>query len=285
MKNSASQGNAPFDPFNDFQTAGYLRNRRGDTDLRVIKAFEQDLFAANMELALEWLQARKRIAYADFLEVHRILFEDYYPWAGKDRAEVAPDRAISKGSVKFALPSEIHRAVEHGLHLGNDKATMKSRPGEVMGLFAYGHPFLDCNGRTMLLVHMELSHRAGMAIDWAATKKSDYLDALTQEIEEPNKHTLDRYLVPFIRSALARTSWTVSIASIQGLDGMDGRTRDDGLVSDPATAREYADFKKKRAYSYSVVSTAQEDVVAERGVEKEAATKPQSQIDEGDTAD
>ena len=264
----------PFDPFSDFETAGYLRNRRGDIDLRVIKAFEQDLFAANMEQALEWLQGRRCIAYPDFLEVHRLLFGDYYPWAGKDRAEVAPDRAISKGPVKFALPSEIRRAVEYGLQLGNDEATMKAKPGEIMGLFAYGHPFLDCNGRTMLLVHMELCHRAGMAIDWVATKKSDYLDALTQEIEEPNKHPLDHYLAPFVRSALARAAWTASIASIQGLDGMDDGSRDDGSVSDPATAREYADFEKKRAYSYSIASSALGGRVAEYDAEQVVAAKP-----------
>lgn len=38
------------------------------------------------------------------------------------------------------------------------------------------------------------------------------------------------------------------------LDGMDDGLRDDGSVSDLATAREYADFEKKRAYAYSIAS-------------------------------
>ena len=29
---------------------------------------------------------------------------------------------------------------------GQEKETMRAKPGEVMGLFAYGHPFLDGNG-------------------------------------------------------------------------------------------------------------------------------------------
>jgi fido (protein-threonine AMPylation protein) len=29
---------------------------------------------------------------------------------------------------------------------------MRERPGEVMGYFAHGHPFLDGNGRTIMVV-------------------------------------------------------------------------------------------------------------------------------------
>ena len=62
---------------------------------------------------------------------------------------------------------------------------MAAKPGEVMGYFAYGHPFLDGNGRTIMVVHAELAERAGISIDWSATTKIGYLDALTQEIERP----------------------------------------------------------------------------------------------------
>jgi fido (protein-threonine AMPylation protein) len=35
----------------------------------------------------------------------------------------------------------------------------EKEPSKVMGLFAYGHPFLDGNGRTMLIIHSELCRR------------------------------------------------------------------------------------------------------------------------------
>lgn len=79
--------------------------------------------------------------------------------------------------------------------MGNDRKTMRERPGVVMGAFAWGHPFLDCNGRTMLLVHSELGHRAGISIDWAATRKVDYLRALTEELTTPQSTPLDKYLL------------------------------------------------------------------------------------------
>ena len=85
---------AVFDPFSDFETAGYLRNVRKDKDEDVIKHFEHNLFRANLDSALVYLASRKVLAYRDFLEVHRILFSDYYPWAGQDRATTTPNIAL-----------------------------------------------------------------------------------------------------------------------------------------------------------------------------------------------
>src|SRR3954468_7897067 len=56
-----------------------------------------------------------------------------------------------------------------------------------MGYLAYGHPFLDGNGRTIMVIHAELARRAGFGIDWSATDKDRYLAALTQEIDTPGQ--------------------------------------------------------------------------------------------------
>lgn len=70
---------ALFDPFGDFATAGYLRNVRQDKDPRLIKRFEHDLFEANLDSALAFLASCAEVTNADFCEVHRIIFADYYP--------------------------------------------------------------------------------------------------------------------------------------------------------------------------------------------------------------
>lgn len=57
-------------------------------------------------------------------------------------------------------------------------------------MLADAHPFLDGNGRTILLVFMELCHRAGFAIDWSRTTKDDYLAALSTEINQPSRAIL-----------------------------------------------------------------------------------------------
>lgn len=88
-----------FDPFGDYATAGYLRNHLQEKDLDLIKQAEHELFRAQLSEAMDYLESRKRIEYADFLKVHQILFEGLYPWAGADRQQVAPQSAIRKGAL------------------------------------------------------------------------------------------------------------------------------------------------------------------------------------------
>ena len=59
---------------------------------------------------------------------------------------------------------------------------MTAKAGEVMGYLAYGHPFLDGNGRAIMVVHAELAQRAGFSIDWAATGKAAYLDGADEGV-------------------------------------------------------------------------------------------------------
>lgn len=96
-----------------------------------------------MDDAINHLARRRTVGYKDFLEIHKILFSAFYPWAGRDRAATAPHIAVTKAGTWFSHPLDARRAVEEGLRIARDKARFRRRPGEVMGLFAYGHPFLD----------------------------------------------------------------------------------------------------------------------------------------------
>lgn len=250
---------AVFDPFGDFETAGYLRNVRGDKDPAHIKHFEHNFFRGKLPDALEFLASRESLTYRNFLNVHRILFSDYYPWAGQDRATTLPDRAVSKGGVKFSHPYECRRAVEYGLRLGHDTRKMNEKCGEVMGLFAFGHPFLEGNGRTMLLVHYELCHRAGFSIAWEKTKKADYLAALSEEIDAPGKGILDAYLLPFKAKQFPRTDWGTNLLSIKGLDGLDEEHEIEGYLTDPAVVEKYREINARRQHYYSDIPPQPED--------------------------
>lgn len=99
---------------------------------------------------------------------------------------------------------------------GQDKDHMKEKPGEIMGYLAYGHPFLDGNGRTIMTVHSVLAQRAGFSIDWSATQKDAYLEALTKEIENPPKGHLDAYLKPFMRDPIAYEQLAATIVQAPG---------------------------------------------------------------------
>lgn len=105
-----------FDPFGDFASAGYLRNVERLKDPAEIKVQEHLFFEANLEQALEHLaRIRGPIGYSDFLQVHRVLFGEFYPWAGQDRHELGVGRLVGKGErLQFEASELCQRAVEWG---------------------------------------------------------------------------------------------------------------------------------------------------------------------------
>jgi cell filamentation protein len=208
-----------FDPFGDFATEGYLRNFEKEKDLAIVKRAEHASFTTGLDEAFASLSKAKTLSYDDILKTHGILFGAIYPWAGQDRTQTAPKLTIKKGPVIFANAPEIRAAVEFALRKGQDKDYVKAKPGEIMGYLAYGHPFLDGNGRTIMTVHSVLAQRAGFSIDWSATTKDTYLEALTREIEHPPEGHLDAYLTPLMRDPIAYEQLATAIVQAPGLDG------------------------------------------------------------------
>lgn len=235
-----------FDPFGDFQNRGYLRNVAGEKDLEIVRRLEHTSFTTGLEAALDNLMGRESLSYDEVLETHRILFDAIYPWAGQDRLQNAPDIAVSKGPILFAHPQSIRKAIEYALEHGQNPATMAAKPGEIMGYLAYGHPFLDGNGRTIMVVHSVLAARAGIIIDWSATDKNAYLAALTTELDEPGRGHLDSHLRPFARKMLPAENLADAIAQAPGLDGNDMLNQVLGKTSDPALKARYEQQQLKR---------------------------------------
>jgi cell filamentation protein len=123
---------------------------------------------------------------------------------------------------------------------GQDKAFMTVKPGEVMGYLAFGHPFLDGNGRAIMTVHAMMAQRAGFSIDWSQTNKGDYLGALTQEIDRPGKGILDGYLKPFIRDPVAHEKLAEGVVRTPGIDGGDVATNEVlGEATEPSVKAQY----------------------------------------------
>jgi cell filamentation protein len=239
-----------FDPFYDFETRGYLRNFNGEKDLQKIKMAEHVSFLAKLDTALQQLSLIDRLSYQNILDTHKTLFGDVYPWAGQDRLQTSPDIAVSKGTVLFAHPQDAPIAAGYALQSGHDPSFLASKPGEVMGYLAYAHPFLDGNGRAIMVIHTELAQRAGVSIEWAATDKIDYLTALTREIESPGKGHLDSYLKPFLRAAVGHDRLAAHVARVSGLDGNPdqplGANEVLGRFSDPALQARYRHQQERR---------------------------------------
>jgi cell filamentation protein len=133
---------------------------------------------------------------------------------------------------------------------GQDKAFIREKPGEVMGYLAFAHPFLDGNGRTIMVVHSVLAQRTGISIDWASTNKDTYLTALSQEIEKPGTGILDKYLKPFMKAALAEDRLAEQVKELPGLSGAAGEQVEGdivlGKVSEPAVQERYEAQRMRR---------------------------------------
>lgn len=238
-----------FDPFGDYEQAGYLRNVQALKDPTEVKRQEHFAFELSIDDALAFLAKKRPLDYSALLEVHRILFESFYPWAGQDRFELVPHLAVFKGPegdphrTLFSDPREIARSVTYALQLAADKKHFKANPGLVLGQLCFAHPFLDGNGRSILLFFMELTFRAGFSIDWGQTRKDLYLLALNQEIAHPNQGHLDAYLTDFIVPIHGRDRWIEVIGQINGLDGLDSEDINYESVDDPDVQRIYAAYR------------------------------------------
>jgi cell filamentation protein len=242
-----------FDPFGDFETRGYLRNLASEKDLAIVRRLEHASFVTGIGPALRDLGAAKTLTYEHVLSTHKTLFNAVYPWAGEDRLTNFPGHAVVKGGVQFAHPNDIRAAVDWALRNGQEEAFMAKKPGEIMGYLAFGHPFLDGNGRTIMVTHAVLAQRAGFSIDWAKTDKTAYLAALTREIDEPGKGHLDAYLTGFRASALASDKLADALGQVAGLAG-DAEKEDNkvfGATSDPAVMARYEQQVLKRKQSQS----------------------------------
>jgi cell filamentation protein len=238
-----------FDPFGDFETKGYLRNIAREKDRAIVRQMEHSAFTTALDDVFSDLAKKQTLTYEHVLQAHGALFDAVYPWAGEDRAKHAPHLAITKGEndlkVRFADPPDIQLATNHALKLGQDKAFMAANPGTVMGYLAFGHPFLDGNGRTIMTIHCVLAHRAGISIDWASTNKTEYLTALTRELNDPDKGHLDAYLKPFVGKKLSASALPGNITAAPWLDG-EGEDRVIGKTDDAKVKAEYEAEKLKR---------------------------------------
>ncbi|WP_225649036.1 hypothetical protein [Bradyrhizobium australafricanum] len=96
-----------------------------------------------------------------------------------------------------------------------------------------------------MIIHSVLAQRAGFSIDWTATDKTEYLQALTKELDDPGKGILDKYLEQYNRPAV--TDLKEHINAAKGLDGgMDEADTVRGSNDDPAVQAEYKLQQLKR---------------------------------------
>lgn len=191
-----------FDPFNNYEDVGYLNNVFHIKNMEIIKTLEHATFLINLPNALNYLSPIKRQDYNCQIisNVHKILFNDFYPWAGQFHNDLFPDLIISKGHITFAFPDCLKNILNYtfNTYFKQSDAYIRKNIGDIISSLCYAHPFLDGNGRTILTILHVICQNAGFHINWSKSKKDDYLDVLTEDLEHPNNEILNKYLSTLI---------------------------------------------------------------------------------------
>jgi cell filamentation protein len=150
---------AEADPY-CYPSTTVLINKLGLKDQEQLDAFEAEITA---QRASEPLPSG-RLSYPQYCAIHRHLFQDVYPWAGKLRTV-----RISKDGNAFCYPEHINREMRRlfaGLseqkHFGGlDAAVFAESAAHFLAELNAIHPFREGNGRTQLSFLTVLAERAG----------------------------------------------------------------------------------------------------------------------------
>lgn len=104
-------------------------------------------------------------------DIHRILFSEIYPFAGKIRTV-----NISKGNFRFAPVVYLETAFE------NIEKMPQNTFDEIIEKYVemnIAHPFREGNGRsTRIWLDLILKKELGLVVDWSNVDKDDYLLAM-----------------------------------------------------------------------------------------------------------
>ncbi|TAA73508.1 Fic/DOC family protein [Planococcus salinarum] len=140
---------------------------------------------------------------AAFMEIHRSILQDVYPFAGQLRQEM-----ISKGSSSFAHPDHIEGELHRIFNELAEENYLKDLPREAMvkRLAHYLaelnalHPFREGNGRTVREFARQLTADAGYQLDWEKiARPAEIINAFVDSFNATNdrlEELLDEIIKP-----------------------------------------------------------------------------------------
>ena len=138
-----------------------------------------------------------RLSVRQYQAIHRHLFQDVYPWAGRFRTV-----RISKGGSMFCYPEHIAAemarlfAVLRGQRYmqGLNPPDFAARAAHFLAELNAIHPFREGNGRTQLSFLALLADRAGQELDLDRMDPEKMLDAMVRSFEGDERQLADLIL-------------------------------------------------------------------------------------------
>lgn len=162
-----------------YENSDVLKNKLNVTNADMLCELERHITDVKTGLVFQMADKKRVLGKAFFLEIHKILFEDIYEWAGKIRTV-----DIAKGTLfcrTFAIQNELDRIFKE---LADENYLLIYRDDELAYKMAYYlselnavHPFREGNGRTQRLFMEIIAYKAGYHLDFSNVTDTEMIEA------------------------------------------------------------------------------------------------------------
>ena len=175
-----------------------LRNRLDIRENGALKAAEEEITAVKQyQLLLNPIAGR--FSKTHLCRIHRFLFEDVYPFAGRLRRE-----QIGKADTLFYPPAMIDRELNKictYIQKENCFSTLDCDPlvdrlAFTMAELNIIHPFREGNGRAIREFIRTLALHDGYLLNWGLTSRDELLEASIQSVDDY------RALIPVLQKCI-----------------------------------------------------------------------------------
>lgn len=168
------------DPYLDKNNV--LKNKLGISDQNKLEQVERDITSYKISLLKE-KPIKGKFDLAHLQAIHKYLFGDIYPFAGKIR-----DGYLQKGEQDFMMGFRIAPESEKLFNqLKNENFLKNTEPEKIAGRLAYYmgeinaiHPFREGNGRTQRVFISQLAKEAGYELHFKNVTQEQMIEASIQ---------------------------------------------------------------------------------------------------------
>ena len=162
-----------------YPDSNVLKNKLNIRDNKLLKTAEEEItLIKQMELLKNPIKGN--FSKAHLMNIHKFIFEDIYPFAGKIRRE-----QISKADTLFYPPNLIDRELDKVFAKIKEKNMLRETDEEkifdnlayVMAELNIIHPFREGNGRSIREFIRLMAKRMGYDVNWGNVDKEELLEA------------------------------------------------------------------------------------------------------------
>lgn len=188
----------PFSKYDRFETyeseylypgTEVLINLRDIRDQVELSKYEEEVTRIRTLMIEKENAVKGKFSFTHFCNIHKFIFQDIYPFAGKLRVE-----DICKGSTEFCKVSYIESQLKRQLSDLKSEKYLKGlsyekfleRLAHYMAELNMIHPFREGNGRSLRVFIRQLALYCGYDIDWNEIEREEYMNAIIHTVYADN---------------------------------------------------------------------------------------------------